>query len=171
MSICKVSFTQAGHEADKVSHCKYVVSSLNSEADRLCPESFRVNSPDETRLLAVADNFQHQYSHLYPDRKLLLLCPANECGVKVTFQHPLSGVYNVIIHLVSLCNTCVSFSHIQKFVSTSLRPSAPEHPELYTWQGCASFVADFLSLELLEPPVDLVRQAHCVYVHTRTHTQ
>ncbi|XP_059188538.1 dynein regulatory complex subunit 7 [Centropristis striata] len=95
-------------------------------ADDLSPESYRVNSPAEIRLLAVADNFQRQYSHLYPDRKPLLLCPFNECGV-------------------------------QKFVSTTLRPTPTVYPELFTWEGCASFVANFLSLDPLEPPVDLPR--------------
>lgn len=59
-------------------------TSLNLEADDRCPESYRVNSPDEIRLLAIVENFQLQYSHLCPERKPLLLCPVNECGVKVT---------------------------------------------------------------------------------------
>ncbi|XP_040009242.1 dynein regulatory complex subunit 7 [Xiphias gladius] len=96
------------------------------EVDNLCPESYRINSPDEIRLLAIADNFQRQYSHLYPDRKPLLLCPVNECGMK-------------------------------KFVSTTLRPTPTMYPELFTWGGCASFVANFLSLDPLEPPVDMPR--------------
>lgn len=68
-------------------HCLLLLSFTSLKwdtADELCPESYRVNSPNEIRLLAIADNFQRQYSHLYPDRKLLLLCPVNECGVKVT---------------------------------------------------------------------------------------
>ncbi|XP_037336465.2 dynein regulatory complex subunit 7 [Pungitius pungitius] len=96
------------------------------DPDKLCPESYRQNSPNEVRLMVVADNFQRQFSHLCPDRKPLLLCPTNEWGVK-------------------------------KFVSTTLRPTATDHPELFTWQGCASFVADFLSLEPLEPPENLPR--------------
>ncbi|XP_069033854.1 dynein regulatory complex subunit 7 [Embiotoca jacksoni] len=90
------------------------------------PLSYRTNCPDEERLLDIADSFQRRYLHLYPERKPLLLCTANECGV-------------------------------QKFVSTSIRPTLTGHPELFTWQGCAAFVADFLSLEPLEPPVDLPR--------------
>ncbi|CAK6981860.1 dynein regulatory complex subunit 7 [Scomber scombrus] len=96
------------------------------KTDESLPESYRVNSSDETRLLDVALNFQRQYSHLFPERKALLLCPANECGVK-------------------------------KFVSTTLQPTLSIHPELFTWDGCASFVANFLSLEPLEPPVELPR--------------
>ncbi|KAM7410752.1 hypothetical protein PAMA_020948 [Pampus argenteus] len=96
------------------------------QTDALYPESYRLNSSDEVRLLAVADNFQRQFSHLFPDRKPLLLCPINECGVK-------------------------------KFVSTTLQPTLTIHPGLFTWEGCASFVANFLSLDPLEPPVDLPR--------------
>uniref|UniRef100_I3KBQ5 Dynein regulatory complex subunit 7 n=1 Tax=Oreochromis niloticus TaxID=8128 RepID=I3KBQ5_ORENI len=95
-----------------------------SASEKLLPESYRSNSPEEIRLLAIAENFQRQYSHLCPDRKPLLLCPVNECGVK-------------------------------KFVSTSLRPTSTIHCELFEWQGCASFVADFLSLVPLDPPVEL----------------
>lgn len=140
------------------------------KADELCPESYRAHSPDEIRLLAVADNFQRQYSHLYPDRKPLLLCPINECGVKVTLTacllHHFSSFYFFLSQegkfhpvYVSLSNTCVYFSNIQKFVSTTLRPTPTAYPEFFTWEGCASFVANFLSLDPLEPPVDLVRKA------------
>uniref|UniRef100_A0A3B4ZAZ1 Dynein regulatory complex subunit 7 n=1 Tax=Stegastes partitus TaxID=144197 RepID=A0A3B4ZAZ1_9TELE len=52
---------------------------------------YRINSISEIRLLAIADNFQHQYSHLFPDRKLLLLCPVNECGVKSQPRHLFSS--------------------------------------------------------------------------------
>ncbi|XP_067361429.1 dynein regulatory complex subunit 7 isoform X2 [Channa argus] len=96
------------------------------KVENLCPETYRINSPDEIRLMAIADNFQCQYLHLYPERKPLLLCPVNECGVK-------------------------------KFVSMTLRPTPPTYPELLTWEGCASFVAGFLSLDLLESPVELPR--------------
>nr|XP_020470660.1 dynein regulatory complex subunit 7 [Monopterus albus] len=96
------------------------------EADVWYPESYMMNSADETRLLAIADNFQRQYSFLYPDRKPLLFCPVNECGVK-------------------------------KFVSTTIRPTSTSFSELFSWEGCASFVADFLSLEPLEPPTNLPR--------------
>ncbi|RVE71067.1 hypothetical protein OJAV_G00070680 [Oryzias javanicus] len=96
----------------------------STKQPELNPQSYMTNSAVEVRLLNIADSFQRQYTVLFPDRKPLLLCPFNECGV-------------------------------QKFVSTTLQPSATSHCELQSWQGCASFVADFLSLEPLEPPVDL----------------
>ncbi|XP_036399662.1 dynein regulatory complex subunit 7 [Megalops cyprinoides] len=91
------------------------------------PASYKENSPQENQLLDMAENFRCQYFHLYPERKPLLLCPFNECGVK-------------------------------KFVSTTLRPTLLSYPELYSWDGCASLVSDFLCLEPLDPPCDLSRQ-------------
>ncbi|KAM9785952.1 dynein regulatory complex subunit 7 [Neosynchiropus ocellatus] len=44
---------------------------------------------------------------------------------------------------------------IKKFVSTTLRPTMMDYSELYTWDGAASFVADYLTLEPLEPPDEL----------------
>lgn len=59
-------------------------ASLNLDLDALCSESYRVNTPDEERLLVFASELQRQYSHLYPERRALLLCPANEYGVMVS---------------------------------------------------------------------------------------
>ncbi|XP_075993542.1 dynein regulatory complex subunit 7 [Genypterus blacodes] len=100
------------------------LTSEKTEGGPLCPESYRKNSDMEGKLLSIVENFNRQYLHLFPERKPLLLCPENECGVK-------------------------------KFVCATLRPTPPSFPELCHWDGCASFVADFLSLEPLEPPVNL----------------
>ncbi|KAK1897713.1 Dynein regulatory complex subunit 7 [Dissostichus eleginoides] len=75
-----------------VKHVMYSLSFISLKVDELCPESYRVNSPDQIRLLAIADNFQRQYSLLYPDRKPLLLCPVNECGVRVLAEKQLNEV-------------------------------------------------------------------------------
>lgn len=64
--------------------CAPTRASLNLDLDALCPESYRGNTPDEERLLVFASELQRQYSHLYPERRPLLLCPANEYGVKVS---------------------------------------------------------------------------------------
>uniref|UniRef100_A0A672NI22 Dynein regulatory complex subunit 7-like n=1 Tax=Sinocyclocheilus grahami TaxID=75366 RepID=A0A672NI22_SINGR len=45
---------------------------------------------------------------------------------------------------------------VQKFVSTTLRSTLLPYSELYDWGGCASFVADYLALELLDPPFELL---------------
>ncbi|XP_048015258.1 dynein regulatory complex subunit 7 isoform X2 [Megalobrama amblycephala] len=47
---------------------------------------------------------------------------------------------------------------VQKFVSTTLRSTLLPYPELYSWEGCASFVSDYLSLELLDPSFEFPKQ-------------
>ncbi|XP_040185178.1 dynein regulatory complex subunit 7 isoform X1 [Rana temporaria] len=65
------------------------------------PESYRTNSLKEQTLLSLANNFWRQYTHLYPDRKPLLMCLLNECGLEkfvcTTLQPtllPYSDLYN-----------------------------------------------------------------------------
>lgn len=66
---------------------------------------------------------------------------------------------------VLLLSVCVCLCNVQKFVSTSLRPTPPESSQLYTWQGCAAFVANFLSLEPIDPPTEPVRRHITPHVH------
>ncbi|XP_060741330.1 dynein regulatory complex subunit 7 [Tachysurus vachellii] len=47
---------------------------------------------------------------------------------------------------------------VQKFVSTTLRRTLMPYRELYDWQGCASFVSDFLTLELLDCPTEVPKR-------------
>lgn len=42
---------------------------------------------------------------------------------------------------------------VPKFLCTKLRPSLPAFPELYTLEGCAKFMAEFLTYEPLEEPL------------------
>uniref|UniRef100_A0A8C8B725 Dynein regulatory complex subunit 7 n=1 Tax=Otus sunia TaxID=257818 RepID=A0A8C8B725_9STRI len=89
------------------------------------PSSYKTNSLKEKKLLHVADHFLWQYTHLCPDRKLLFLHPVNECGMEVW----------------------------GKFVSTTVRPTLLPYTELYHWDGCASFVSDYLTMEPLKSPI------------------
>ncbi|NXD30097.1 DRC7 protein, partial [Spelaeornis formosus] len=54
----------------------------------------------------------------------------------------------LFIHPVNECG-------VQKFVSTTLRPTLLPYPELYYWSGCASFVCDYLIMEPLKCPITL----------------
>ncbi|XP_046705088.1 dynein regulatory complex subunit 7 isoform X2 [Silurus meridionalis] len=47
---------------------------------------------------------------------------------------------------------------VQKFVSTTLRRTLIPCPEVYDWQGCASFIADFLTLESLDCLTEVPKQ-------------
>ena len=50
------------------------------------PESYYKNSKKEELVLAYVDNFNRQYTHLYPGRKELILTPPNEVGLKVIIK-------------------------------------------------------------------------------------
>ncbi|NXY06678.1 DRC7 protein, partial [Pteruthius melanotis] len=54
----------------------------------------------------------------------------------------------LFVHPVNECG-------VQKFVSTTLRPTRIPFPELYYWSGCASFVSDYLIMEPLRCPTTL----------------
>ncbi|XP_053534210.1 dynein regulatory complex subunit 7 [Ictalurus punctatus] len=49
---------------------------------------------------------------------------------------------------------------VKKFVCTTLRRIPIPYRELYAWQGCASFISDFLTLELLECPSEIPKQLY-----------
>ncbi|MGH0115787.1 UNVERIFIED_CONTAM: hypothetical protein FKN15_046972 [Acipenser sinensis] len=42
----------------------------------------------------------------------------------------------------------------QKFVSTTLCPTLLPYTEMYSWDGCASLVSDYLRMVPLDPPID-----------------
>ncbi|NXA25534.1 DRC7 protein, partial [Ibidorhyncha struthersii] len=52
----------------------------------------------------------------------------------------------LFLHPVNECG-------VEKFVSTTVRPTLLPYTELYHWDGCASFVSDYLTMEPLESPV------------------
>uniref|UniRef100_A0A3B4AIU9 Coiled-coil domain containing 135 n=1 Tax=Periophthalmus magnuspinnatus TaxID=409849 RepID=A0A3B4AIU9_9GOBI len=98
---------------------------VSVDAQLQYPRSYTENTTEEQHLLFIAQSFQRHFSLLYPERKPLLLCPTNECGVK-------------------------------KLVTTTLRPTMPGLADLCTWQQCARFVSNYLTLQPLEPPTELV---------------
>ncbi|KAM6324920.1 dynein regulatory complex subunit 7 [Podargus strigoides] len=66
-------------------------------------------------------------------RRYTHLCPDR----KLLFLHPV--------------NEC----GVEKFVSTTVRPTLLPYSELYNWDACASFVSDHLTMEPLKCPVTL----------------
>ncbi|NWI60343.1 DRC7 protein, partial [Calyptomena viridis] len=52
----------------------------------------------------------------------------------------------LFLHPVNECG-------VEKFVSTTLRPTLLPYPELHNWSGCASFVANYLTREPLKCPI------------------
>uniref|UniRef100_A0A8D0F5Z0 Dynein regulatory complex subunit 7 n=1 Tax=Strix occidentalis caurina TaxID=311401 RepID=A0A8D0F5Z0_STROC len=52
----------------------------------------------------------------------------------------------LFLHPVNECG-------VEKFVSTTVRPTLLPYTELYHWDGCASFVSDYLTMEPLKSPI------------------
>ena len=50
----------------------------------------------------------------------------------------------------------VSTSFLQKFICTTVRPTCLPYKELYDFESCAKFVADYLAYEPLSVPNELV---------------
>lgn len=182
------------------------------------PKSYRTNSLKEQTLLSLANNFWRQYTHLYPDRKPLLMCPLNECGLEVRqyLAERVSGARGIPWCTSILCtqwrmssvilyrsgkmcqyrqflfNTCslshqsgvqlsgliestkssdkwinsvlVSLPLLQKFVCTTLQPTLLPYSDLYNWKECARFVSEFLSMEPMNSPIELVMSCHQISV-------
>uniref|UniRef100_A0A8C6IQF0 Dynein regulatory complex subunit 7 n=1 Tax=Melopsittacus undulatus TaxID=13146 RepID=A0A8C6IQF0_MELUD len=74
---------------------------------------------------------------------------------------------NFLQQYIHLCpNRKLLFLHpvnecgVEKFVSTTVRPTLLPYTELYDWDGCASFVSDYLVMEPLECPITLPNSLH-----------
>ncbi|NXY25116.1 DRC7 protein, partial [Atrichornis clamosus] len=52
----------------------------------------------------------------------------------------------LFLHPVNECG-------MEKFVSTTVRPTLLPYPEMYYWSGCASFVSNYLTMEPLKCPL------------------
>ncbi|NWS67428.1 DRC7 protein, partial [Crotophaga sulcirostris] len=52
----------------------------------------------------------------------------------------------LFLHPVNECG-------VEKFVSTTVRPTLVPYIDLYYWDGCASFVSDYLTMEPLKSPI------------------
>ncbi len=77
------------------------------------PVSYRTNTEEEDLILEYVENFRRQFVQLYPERKQLLMCPRNECGVEkfiCTTVRPTQLEYNELYDLeVIMVIICVLF--------------------------------------------------------------
>ena len=88
------------------------------------PISYYKNNEKEIAVLDCVDNFNRQYSLLFPGRKTLFLAIENEFNLK-------------------------------KFVCTTIRPTQLPFKEIYDYQGCAKFIANYIEYTPLDPPHEL----------------
>ncbi|NXK86336.1 DRC7 protein, partial [Formicarius rufipectus] len=89
-------------------------------------------------------------SHLPPSYKTnsrkekKMLCIADHFLQQFTHLYP--DRKPLFLHAANECG-------VQKFVSTTVRPTPMPYPELYDWSGCASFVSNYLTMEPLKCPI------------------
>ena len=46
----------------------------------------------------------------------------------------------------------------QKFICTTIRPTLLPYKEIYDYDSCAQFVADYVTFQVLDPVIDLVSE-------------
>jgi hypothetical protein len=78
------------------------ISRMQSIDPQDLPTTYSSNSEEEKLVLEYVENFRRQFVQLYPERKELLLCPRNECGVEkfiCTTIRPTKLEYNELYDL------------------------------------------------------------------------
>ncbi|XP_039283017.1 dynein regulatory complex subunit 7 [Nilaparvata lugens] len=125
------------HELGIIRLCWPSVFEDCAESLKVFPHSYKTNTAKEKLILFYAENFRRQFCHLHSSRKPLLLAIDNECGIQAS----------ILIYYKPHIYTKYSLhqNSPSKFVSTTIRPTKITYPEFYTWQGCASFVADHIT--------------------------
>ncbi|XP_044013360.1 dynein regulatory complex subunit 7-like [Aphidius gifuensis] len=81
------------------------------------------------------------------EKEKLLLWYAENFRKQYKIIHPQRKP--IVLAVENECN-------IQKFVSTSIRPSTLPYPEFQTWHGSAKFVSDYVTYEPMRRPLSLV---------------
>ncbi|CAL9690283.1 unnamed protein product [Knipowitschia caucasica] len=145
--------------------------------DRLCveaqaefPRSYSENSAEEEHVLFIAQSFQRHFRLVYPDRKPLLLCPRNECGVKklvtTTLRPTMPGLADLIVW--QDCARFVSdFLTLQPLDEPTELPSTLRSPQtvLNSQRGTSLEYANVLCSLLL----GLNYNAYCVSGYASKH--
>ncbi|RMC09229.1 hypothetical protein DUI87_14237 [Hirundo rustica rustica] len=142
-------------EMDEVEQTREDVISLNIS------DSLDLETDEEKKASVASDEPDFDWSsidtsHLPPSyktnsrREKELLQLADHFFQQYTHLNP--DRKPLFIHPVNECG-------VQKFVSTTVRPTLLPYPDMYYWSGCASFVCDYLIMEPLKcsitPPSSL----------------
>nr|XP_008120536.2 PREDICTED: dynein regulatory complex subunit 7 [Anolis carolinensis] len=88
-------------------------------------------------------NLPESYRSNTPKEQLLLQVADN---FHRQYAHLCPDREPLFLHPVNECG-------VEKFVSTTVRPTLLLYSELYNWDGCARFVSDYLTMEPLPSPI------------------
>ncbi|NWH77600.1 DRC7 protein, partial [Piaya cayana] len=101
------------------------------------------DAPDFDWSTIDTSQFPSSYKTNSPKEKKLLQM-ADHFLKQYTYLYPERNP--LFLHPVNECG-------MEKFVSTTVRPTLVPYVELYNWDGCASFVSDYLTMEPLKSPI------------------
>uniref|UniRef100_A0A336LWC1 Dynein regulatory complex subunit 7 n=1 Tax=Culicoides sonorensis TaxID=179676 RepID=A0A336LWC1_CULSO len=127
-SITNEQLKSVGETLGRIHTCFPEISDVEFEGRNDFPKSYKTLSLKERLLLLFAENFRRQYNEKHPNRKPLILCLENECGIQkfvATTIKPTVFLYPELID---------------------------------NWQGCASFIADHIIYEPLEDQIKIPKR-------------
>lgn len=127
-SITNETLKVIGESLGRIHTCFPEITEVEFEGRTEFPKSYKTLSVKERLLLLFAENFRRQYNEKYPNRKPLILCLLNECGVQkfvATTIKPTVFLYPEVID---------------------------------NWQGAASFIADHIQYEPLEDQIKIPKR-------------
>lgn len=124
-SITNETLKEIGKKLGKIHTCFPEASDIEFEGRTEFPKSYKTLSNKERLLLLFSENFRRQYKEKYPNRKPLILCLSNECGVQKFVSTTIKPTVFLFSELID------------------------------NWQGTALFIADHIQYEPLENQIKI----------------
>lgn len=111
------------------------------------------DAPEEIKEAVDFTRFPSSYTNNSPKEQMLLNLAENFCRQYTHLYPDRKPLF------MSPLNEC----GVEKLVCSTLCPTLLPYPELYNWAECAHFVSEFLTMEPLNPALDLPRHLFSSY--------
>jgi hypothetical protein len=82
-----------------------------------------------------------------PPKKIWLVTPLTLICLALLFYS--AEIQDLLVHHIIIL-------FLQKFICTTVRPTLLPYKEIYDYDRCAQFVADYITFDVLDPIIDLV---------------
>eukprot|EP01047_Picozoa_sp_COSAG01_P046288 COSAG01_NODE_4333_length_5127_cov_1906.030827_1_plen_549_part_10 len=100
--------------------------------------TYSTNDTREKKILEYIEDFNMQFTQLYPERRPLLLCPRNECGVRkfvCTTLRPTQLPYKELYDFRSCAGFVSDYINFELLADPLSHPDhAPSPHSVFTWQ-------------------------------------
>ncbi|KAM3920678.1 dynein regulatory complex subunit 7 [Leptodactylus fuscus] len=111
------------------------------------------DTPGEMDRQVDFTSFPSSYTENSPKEQTLLNLAENFCR---QYTHLYPDRESLFISPLNECG-------VEKFVCSTLRPTLLPYPELYHWEECARFVSEFVTMEPLNPEIELPQHLFSSY--------